>query len=147
MLLPAKNEVARHLRRYRTWERVMLASPTDRAARDSFEDSGYTLCVLMGERCAREAVAAAERYLRTSLPAYLQEQGGRPQQEPTVEAPKDRKQEPAAKSRKDRTRKDRAPQEQARKGTGKTRSGKSRSGEGRSARGGPPSGRRSTAGL
>ncbi|QFQ95324.1 DUF5133 domain-containing protein [Streptomyces phaeolivaceus] len=78
MLLPAKNEVARHLRRYRTWERVMLASPTDRAARDSFEDSGYTLCVLMGKRCAREAVTAAERYLQTSLPAYLQEQTGPP---------------------------------------------------------------------
>ncbi|MDX3642602.1 DUF5133 domain-containing protein [Streptomyces sp. MB09-02B] len=125
MLLPAKNEVARHLRRYRTWERVMLASPADRAARDSFEDSGYTLCVLMGKRCAREAVAAAERYLQTSLPAYLQEQGDRPQQEP------------GGKSRKDRARKDRAG-----KGTGKTRTGESRS-----ARGGPPPGRRSTAGL
>ena len=81
MLLPAKNEVARHLRRYRTWERVMLASPSDRTARDHFEDSGYTLCVLMGKRCAREAVAAAERYLQTSLPAYLQEQTGRLKQE------------------------------------------------------------------
>ncbi|MFF7391813.1 DUF5133 domain-containing protein [Streptomyces scabiei] len=120
MLLPAKNEVARHLRRYRTWERVMLASPTDRAARDSFEDSGYTLCVLMGKRCAREAVAAAERYLQTSPPARLQEQGDRPQQEP------------GGKTRKDRAR-------QA--------SGTPRTGEGRSAKGGPPSGRRSTAGL
>lgn len=81
MLLPAKNEVSRHLRRYRTWERVMLASPTDRAARDNFEDSGYTLCVLMGKRCAREAVAAAERYLQTSLPMYLQEETGRLKQE------------------------------------------------------------------
>ncbi|EKX65125.1 DUF5133 domain-containing protein [Streptomyces ipomoeae] len=76
MLLPAKNEVARSLRRYRMWERVMLASPTDHAARDRFEDSGYTLCVLMGKRCAREAVAAAERYLQTSLFTYLQEQTG-----------------------------------------------------------------------
>ena len=90
MLLPAKNEVARHLRRYRTWERAMLASPTDRAARDKFEDSGYTLCVLMGKRCAREAVTAAERYLRTSLPAYLQEQTGRPQQEQTGKARKEK---------------------------------------------------------
>ncbi|MCC9704846.1 DUF5133 domain-containing protein [Streptomyces sp. MNU76] len=120
MLLPAKNEVARHLRRYRTWERVMLASPTDRAARDSFEDSGYTLCVLMGKRCAREAVAAAERYLQTSPPSRLQEQGDRPEQEA------------AGKPRKDR----------ARKGAGKTRTGESRS-----ATGGPPSGRRSKAGL
>ena len=89
MLLPAKNEVARHLRRYRTWERAMLASPTDRAARDNFEDSGYTLCVLMGKRCAREAVTAAERYLQTSLPAYLQEQTGRPQQDPNGKSRKD----------------------------------------------------------
>ncbi|MGW1675147.1 DUF5133 domain-containing protein [Streptomyces sp. NPDC002324] len=89
MLLPAKNEVARHLRRYRTWERAMLASPTDRAARDNFEDSGYTLCVLMGKRCAREAVTAAERYLQTSLPAYLQEQTGRPHQDQPGKTRKD----------------------------------------------------------
>ena len=78
MLLPAKTEVARQLRRYRAWERVMLASPADRAARATFEDSGYTLCVLMGKRCAREAADAAERYLRSSLAAYLQEQDVRP---------------------------------------------------------------------
>ncbi|MFI1360200.1 DUF5133 domain-containing protein [Streptomyces sp. NPDC020898] len=77
MLLPAKAEVARQLNRYRAWERVMLAAPSDRSARDSFEDSGYTLCVLMGKRCAREAAHAAERYLRTSLVAYLREQAGR----------------------------------------------------------------------
>ena len=29
MLLPAKAEVARQLRRYRAWERVMLAAPAD----------------------------------------------------------------------------------------------------------------------
>ncbi|MEU2336636.1 DUF5133 domain-containing protein [Streptomyces sp. NPDC006654] len=79
MLLPAKAEVARQLRRYRAWERVMLASPHDREVRSTFEDSGYTLCVLMGKRCAREAVDAAERYLRTSLVTYLREQSGRPQ--------------------------------------------------------------------
>ena len=77
MLLPAKAEVARQLRRYRAWERVMLASPQDREVRSTFEDSGYTLCVLMGKRCAREAVDAAERYLRTSLVTYLREQSGR----------------------------------------------------------------------
>ncbi|MFF5145019.1 DUF5133 domain-containing protein [Streptomyces sp. NPDC013157] len=77
MLLPAKAEVARQLRRYRAWERVMLASPQDREVRSTFEDSGYTLCVLMGKRCAREAVDAAERYLRTSLVTYVREQGGR----------------------------------------------------------------------
>ncbi|MGW0825338.1 DUF5133 domain-containing protein [Streptomyces sp. NPDC002845] len=74
MLLPAKAEVARHLERYRAWERVMLASPDDRTARDGFEDSGYTLCVLMGKRCAREAVEAAELYLRTNLLTYLREE-------------------------------------------------------------------------
>lgn len=79
MLLPAKAEVARHLQRYRTWERVMLAAPADHTARGNFEDSGYTLCVLMGKRCAREAVEAAERYLRTTLGAYLKEQAAQPQ--------------------------------------------------------------------
>jgi len=63
MLLPAKDEVARHLELYRAWERMMLAAPADRGARGNFEDTGYTLCVLMGKRCAREAVHAAERYL------------------------------------------------------------------------------------
>ncbi|GGN20601.1 DUF5133 domain-containing protein [Streptomyces fuscichromogenes] len=84
MLLPAKAEVARQLRRYRAWERVMLASPQDREVRSTFEDSGYTLCVLMGKRCAREAVDAAERYLRTSLVTYVREQGGRARLSGTV---------------------------------------------------------------
>ncbi|KUN77669.1 hypothetical protein AQJ66_33505 [Streptomyces bungoensis] len=79
MLLPAKAEVARQLRRYRAWERVMLASPHDRTVRATFEDSGYTLCVLMGKRCAREAADAAERYLRSTPAGYLREQDGRPQ--------------------------------------------------------------------
>ncbi|MDQ0988994.1 DUF5133 domain-containing protein [Streptomyces sp. V3I7] len=78
MLLPAKAEVARQLRRYRAWERAMLASPADRTIRATFEDSGYTLCVLLGKRCAREAADAAERYLRSGLGGYLQEHAGRP---------------------------------------------------------------------
>jgi hypothetical protein len=73
MLLPAKAEVARQLRRYRAWERVMLAAPNDRTVRTTFEDSGYTLCVLMGKRCAREAADAAERYLRTNQVTSVQE--------------------------------------------------------------------------
>ncbi|MDT0609351.1 DUF5133 domain-containing protein [Streptomyces lancefieldiae] len=77
MLLPAKTEVARQLRHYRAWERSMLASPTDVGVRATFEDSGYTLCVLMGKRCAREAADAAERYLRTSLVTHAQEQADR----------------------------------------------------------------------
>ncbi|MFF9221011.1 DUF5133 domain-containing protein [Streptomyces viridosporus] len=78
MLLPARAEVARQLRRYRAWERVMLAAPADRTVRATFEDSGYTLCVLMGKRCAREAADAAERYLRTTPVTHPQEQHDRP---------------------------------------------------------------------
>ncbi|GGW83617.1 DUF5133 domain-containing protein [Streptomyces caelestis] len=74
MLLPAKAEVARQLRRYRAWERVMLAAPNDRTVRAMFEDSGYTLCVLMGKRCAREAADAAEQYLSTNQVTHAQEQ-------------------------------------------------------------------------
>ncbi|MDL5199378.1 DUF5133 domain-containing protein [Streptomyces sp. ALI-76-A] len=78
MLLPAKAEVARHLRRYRAWERMMLAAPADRRIRSTFEDSGHTLCALMGKRCAREAADAAERYLRSTPGTYLQQERGRP---------------------------------------------------------------------
>ncbi|MFJ8086584.1 DUF5133 domain-containing protein [Streptomyces sp. NPDC096205] len=79
MLLPAEAEVARQLRRYRAWERLMLAAPADRTVRATFEDSGYTLCVLMGKRCAREAADAAERFLRQGAAAFLREpeQNGR----------------------------------------------------------------------
>ncbi|MFE0454795.1 DUF5133 domain-containing protein [Streptomyces sp. NPDC058914] len=76
MLLPAKTEVARRLRSYRTWERAMLACPGDRAVRATFEDCGYTLCVLMGKRCAREAADAAEQYLRGGTEARPR-RGGR----------------------------------------------------------------------
>ena len=68
MLLPAKAEVARHLERYRAWERLLLAAPADHTVRGNFENTGYTLCVLMGKRCAREAADAAERYLRAVSP-------------------------------------------------------------------------------
>ncbi|GEC08261.1 DUF5133 domain-containing protein [Streptomyces spinoverrucosus] len=78
MLLPARAEVTRQLRRYRAWERAMLAAPADSAVRTGFEDSGYTLCVLMGKRCAREAAEAAERYLRTTLATYLRDETCRP---------------------------------------------------------------------
>ncbi|MFE6200529.1 DUF5133 domain-containing protein [Streptomyces sp. NPDC057838] len=84
MLLPAKAEVARQLRRYRAWERVMLAAPNDRTVRATFEDSGYTLCVLMGKRCAREAADAAERYLRAHPAARLEEPDERPRPAPAA---------------------------------------------------------------
>ncbi|MFJ3583207.1 DUF5133 domain-containing protein [Streptomyces sp. NPDC090127] len=63
MLLPDRNTIDRLLRHYRSQERVVLASPCDLSIRRSFEDTAYTLCVLMGERTAREAVHAAERYV------------------------------------------------------------------------------------
>jgi hypothetical protein len=65
---PARAEVARHLERYRAWERLMLASPDNQAVRGAFEDTGYTLCALMGKRCAREAAEAAELYLGRTGP-------------------------------------------------------------------------------
>ncbi|MGW1144390.1 DUF5133 domain-containing protein [Streptomyces sp. LE64] len=65
MLLPDKPQVDTLLRRYRAWERLMLANPSNGTVRGRFEDTAYTLCVLMGRRSAREAALAAERYLRT----------------------------------------------------------------------------------
>ncbi|MFF1381230.1 DUF5133 domain-containing protein [Streptomyces sp. NPDC058308] len=64
VLLPAKDVVARHLSQYRSWERLLFVRPGDRAVRTQFEDSAYTLCVLMGECTARVAAEAAEEYLR-----------------------------------------------------------------------------------
>nr|WP_055491482.1 DUF5133 domain-containing protein [Streptomyces sp. TP-A0356] len=78
MLLPARTEVARHLEQYRAWERLMLASPDNRAVRGSFENTGYTLCVLMGKRCAREAVDAAELYLNAHRARERAVSGTRP---------------------------------------------------------------------
>lgn len=69
MLLPDRNTIDRLLRHYRAQERVVLARPCDLSSRRRFEDTAYTLCVLMGERTAREAVHAAERYVRKGRPA------------------------------------------------------------------------------
>ncbi|MEV6115208.1 DUF5133 domain-containing protein [Streptomyces sp. NPDC052109] len=77
MLLPAKSEVTRQLRRYRVCQLAVVAAPADLASRAALEDSGYTLCVLMGERNVREAAEAARRYLRTDLITYLREQNAR----------------------------------------------------------------------
>ncbi|WP_239570389.1 maltotransferase domain-containing protein, partial [Streptomyces sp. G44] len=63
MLLPTKAEVARHLDQYRAWERLLLADPADHTVRTHFENTAYTLCVLMGELTARTAADAAEHYL------------------------------------------------------------------------------------
>ncbi|WP_405810176.1 DUF5133 domain-containing protein [Streptomyces sp. NBC_00210] len=63
MLMPDLAVVATLMARYRAHEHHFLATPHDRDARMRFEDTAYTLCVLMGERTAREAVLAAERYV------------------------------------------------------------------------------------
>ncbi|GGM15751.1 DUF5133 domain-containing protein [Streptomyces fumigatiscleroticus] len=78
MLLPARAEVARQLRRYRAWERATLACPADPAVRAVFEDSGHTLRALMEKRCAREAADAAERYLRATPVGRARERSERP---------------------------------------------------------------------
>lgn len=73
MLLPDTNTVDRLLRHYRTQERSVLARPRDLSVRRRFEDTAYTLCVLMGERTAHEAVRAAERYVSRGRPAQALE--------------------------------------------------------------------------
>ncbi|MFJ5831780.1 DUF5133 domain-containing protein [Streptomyces sp. NPDC093089] len=78
MLLPDRNTVDRLLRHYRAQERTVLASPCDPSARRRFEDTVYTLCVLMGERTAREAVHAAERYVTGVLPTAPRPTASRP---------------------------------------------------------------------
>ncbi|MEU8519847.1 DUF5133 domain-containing protein [Streptomyces sp. NBC_01216] len=78
MLLPDRNAIDRLLRHYRTQERGVLARPCDLSIRRRLEDTAYTLCVLMGERTAREAVRAAERYLRQGRPAPRQALEGVP---------------------------------------------------------------------
>jgi hypothetical protein len=71
MLLPDRHLVADLLGRYRAWERLVLADPHDTATRRRFEDVAYTLCVLMGQRTAREAICRAESYLRRIRPVPL----------------------------------------------------------------------------
>ncbi|MFF7178532.1 DUF5133 domain-containing protein [Streptomyces sp. NPDC008121] len=78
MLLPDKKTIDRLLRHYRDQERVVLAMPGDLSTRRSFEDTAYTLCVLMGERTAREAVRAAERYVGAVASAPRQALEGLP---------------------------------------------------------------------
>ncbi|XCW06522.1 DUF5133 domain-containing protein [Streptomyces sp. HUAS MG47] len=69
MLLPDRNTIDRLLHHYRAQERIVLARPGDLGIRRRFEDTAYTLCVLMGERTAREAVHAAEHYVGRSTAA------------------------------------------------------------------------------
>ncbi|MET4921921.1 DUF5133 domain-containing protein [Streptomyces sp. PSRA5] len=66
MLLPDKAGLAQLLRRYRTWERLVLREPHNSVRRRRLDDVAYTLCVLMGHRTAHEAIRAAESYLDRS---------------------------------------------------------------------------------
>ncbi|MFD7287091.1 DUF5133 domain-containing protein [Streptomyces sp. NPDC059863] len=75
MLLPDRHLVADLLARYRAWERLVLADPLDEDTRGRFEDVAYTLCVLMGQRTAREAIWQAEAYLRRIRPVPLFPEG------------------------------------------------------------------------
>ncbi|MEW2633029.1 DUF5133 domain-containing protein [Streptomyces sp. NPDC048389] len=63
MLMPDTSVITRLIARYRAQEHCVLAAPHDESARRRFEDTAYTLCVLMCERTAREALLAAERYV------------------------------------------------------------------------------------
>ncbi|MFE4534588.1 DUF5133 domain-containing protein [Streptomyces scopuliridis] len=78
MLLPDRHLVADLLARYRAWERLVLADPLDEEIRGRFEDVAYTLCVLMGQRTAREAIWQAEAYLRRIRPVPLFPEGTKP---------------------------------------------------------------------
>jgi hypothetical protein len=69
MLMPDADVIARLMARYRAQEHLVLCAPHDTAVRGRFEDTAYTLCVLMGERTAREAILAAERYVRRARSA------------------------------------------------------------------------------
>lgn len=69
MLMPDADVIARLMARYRAQEHLVLVDPHDPTVRRRFEDTAYTLCVLMGERTAREAILAAERYVGRARPA------------------------------------------------------------------------------
>ncbi|MCX4825351.1 DUF5133 domain-containing protein [Streptomyces sp. NBC_01142] len=69
MLLPDKAVLAAVLHRYRAWELLVLAEPENLARRRRLEDLTYTLCVLMGQRTAHEAILAAESHLGLSWPS------------------------------------------------------------------------------
>ncbi|MGW7355250.1 DUF5133 domain-containing protein [Streptomyces sp. NPDC054802] len=61
--MPDTSVITRLIARYRAQEHYVLAAPHDDSARRRFEDTAYTLCVLMCERTAREALLAAETYV------------------------------------------------------------------------------------
>ncbi|MBT2366081.1 DUF5133 domain-containing protein [Streptomyces sp. ISL-10] len=77
MLMPDTSVITRLIARYRAQEHHLLAAPHDEHARRRFEDTAYTLCVLMCERTAREAVLAAERYVHRHTRSGAQPMGKR----------------------------------------------------------------------
>jgi hypothetical protein len=62
MLTPHVRTVAAALRRYRSAQSALLRDPMNPFRYRRLEDSAYTLCVLMGQRNAADAVAQAESF-------------------------------------------------------------------------------------
>ncbi|MFE2167746.1 DUF5133 domain-containing protein [Streptomyces sp. NPDC059447] len=64
-LLPLRDDAEKALGRFFETRLRLTAAPSDLAARGAFEDSLFTLCVLMGRPCAAEALHEAVRYAET----------------------------------------------------------------------------------
>ncbi|WP_369393773.1 DUF5133 domain-containing protein [Streptomyces sp. CG1] len=63
MLMPDLRTAATALRAYRIAQARLLRNPANPLRRRRYDDTAYTLCVLMGKRDATEAAALAERLL------------------------------------------------------------------------------------
>ncbi|MFF9056684.1 DUF5133 domain-containing protein [Streptomyces erythrochromogenes] len=61
-LLPLREDAEKALGRHFEARLRLTAAPADREARGAFEDSLFTLCVLMGRPCPAEALHEAVQY-------------------------------------------------------------------------------------
>ncbi|WP_405827427.1 DUF5133 domain-containing protein [Streptomyces sp. NBC_00105] len=61
-LLPLREDTEKALGRFFETRLRLTAAPADLEARGAFEDSLFTLCVLMGRPCAAEALHEAVQY-------------------------------------------------------------------------------------
>ncbi|MFD7558845.1 DUF5133 domain-containing protein [Streptomyces sp. NPDC059835] len=61
-LLPLREDAEKAIGRFFETRLRLTAAPSDLAARGAFEDSLFTLCVLMGRPCPAEALHEAVRY-------------------------------------------------------------------------------------
>ncbi|WP_256725378.1 DUF5133 domain-containing protein [Streptomyces sp. IMTB 2501] len=64
--MPDLRTAATALRAYRIAQARLLRNPANPLRRRQYDDTAYTLCVLMGKRDATEAAAVAERLLAAS---------------------------------------------------------------------------------